>query len=316
MQFLYQLLLLLHLEALQVDFVLKADDLGLVLEHDVVSVDELARTRLQLVVQDGFLVEDLPVLTDALLVPALSLQQLSLLGLRGLLSRSLQDLVAHVVDSLGQLPNDLILVADLCEETLDLLEGGAADQLIHALSHLADALLEVHLPVLAHQRELLFQCRRSILRCLDIRVQLLNPIVILVIVMHLPQCLLILNLVLYGLCLDPQLSDLLVDSTQLFDDALVGHLPIKYASLNVGDSGEPVFARSSLLLADTLGLLLDLPEHLLALLSLHLQLPVLSLHAFQLAFALTQLLVYTHTRLLNGLQQVLGRELALLRRRL
>ena len=84
----HDLLFLLHLEPLQVNLVLEPHDLGLILQHDIVPVDQLPRARVKLVVQDRLLVQHLPVLGYLRLVYTLTLSQLlftvriAILGLR------------------------------------------------------------------------------------------------------------------------------------------------------------------------------------------------------------------------------------------
>jgi hypothetical protein len=73
---LHDLLFLLHLEPLQVNLVLETHYLGLILQHDIVPVDQLPRTRVKLVVQDRLLVQHLPVLGYLRLVHTLTLSQL------------------------------------------------------------------------------------------------------------------------------------------------------------------------------------------------------------------------------------------------
>ena len=123
---------------------------------------------MQLVVQDRLLVQHLPVLRDLSLVHTLTLSQL-LLTVRGL-RVLLQYFVAHLVDCGGELTDQLIFLSDLREETLDLLEGSATDELVQALAHLSEALFEVKLPVVTHESELLLEGLSSQLGGLNVPV--------------------------------------------------------------------------------------------------------------------------------------------------
>jgi hypothetical protein len=301
---LYDLPLLLYLKCLHLGLILEPDYLGLILEHNIVPVDQLPRARVKLVVQDRLLSEQLPVLSDAGLV-------LRFLGRRWSAAHLL-DLGAHFVDGGGELHDEFVFFSDLRKEALDLLEGRPAHQLLQSLPHLPHALIKVQLPGLAHLGQFILEGLGSQLRGLDVPHQLLYSIFVLVVLMHLPQGLLVLYLVLYGLGLDLELSDLLVDSAKLQNDSLVGLFAFIEHAFDLAHLLVPFIPSQSFLPADPFGLLLELPEALLVFLLLDPETPIFIDDLPQLSLSLAELFKHADPGSLYSLEELLRFQLALM----
>ena len=300
---LYDLPLLLYLKCLHLGLILEPDYLGLILEHNIVPVDQLPRARVKLVVQDRLLSEQLPVLSDACLV-------LRFLGRRWSAAHLL-DLGAHFVDGGGELHDKFVFFSDLRKETLDLLEGRPAHKLLQSLPHLPHALIKVQLPGLAHLGQFILEGLGSRLRGLNVPHQLLYSIFVLVVLMHLPQGLLVLYLVLYGLRLDLELSNLLVYSAKLQNDSLVGLFAFIEHPFDLAHLLAPFIPCHSFLPADPLSLLLELPEALFVFLLLDPETPIFIDDLPQLSLSLAELFKHVDPGSLYSFKELLRFQLAL-----
>jgi hypothetical protein len=130
--------------------------------------------------------------------------------------------------------------------------------------------------------------------------------------MHLPQGLLVLYLVLYGLGLDLELSDLLVDRAKLQNDSLVGLFAFVEHAFDLAHLLVPFIPCQSFLPADPLGLLLELPEALLVFLLLDPETPIFIDDLPQLSLSLAELFKHADSCSLYSLEELLRFQLALL----
>ena len=133
-------------------------------------------------------------------------------------------------------------------------------------------------------------------------VELFQLQVILVVVMHLSEGLLALQLVLCSGCLDLQLIDFRVDLGQVVNDPGDQVTAVPQLSLGVGYFASPVLPQLLFLLGKLLHFLLELPVETICLLFLHLELSVLGLEIFQLEFGILKLIKDANSGCLYSLQ--------------